>query len=40
MLHSAIACLFTARHQNAAAVILQQVLITPSVGRHAMAYLV
>ena len=32
-------CLFTARHQNAAVVILQQVLITPSVDRHMMAYL-
>jgi len=39
MPHSALACLFTARHQNAAAVILQQVLITPSVNRQAMAYL-
>ena len=31
--------LFTARHQNTAVVILQQVLITLSVGRHTMAYL-
>ena len=31
--------LFTARYQKAAVVILQQVLITLSVGRHTMAYL-
>jgi hypothetical protein len=39
MSYSVIACLPAARHQNAAAVIMQQVLITLSAGRHAMAYL-
>ena len=38
MSHSANACLFAARHQNAALVILKQVLITPSASTHALAY--
>ncbi len=38
MLYSAIACVFAARHRNAAVVILQPVPITPSAGTHAMAY--
>ncbi len=35
--YSAKACLFAARHQNAALVILKQVLITQPAGRHALA---
>ncbi len=37
--YTAVVCLLTARHQNAAVTILQQVLITLSVGRHTMAFL-
>ncbi len=40
MLHSANACLPAARHQSATLVILKQVLITPSAGRHALALLI
>jgi hypothetical protein len=40
MSHSANACLFAARHQNAALVILKQVLITQSADRHALALLI
>ena len=40
MSHSAIACVFAARHQNAVLVILKQVLITQTADTHAMAYLI
>ena len=37
MSHSAIACEFAVRHQDAAVVTLQQVLITQSTGKHRLA---
>ena len=37
--HSAVLCLFTARHQSATVANLQQALITPSVNRHRTAFL-
>ena len=40
MPYSANACLFAARHSNAALVILKQIRITQSAGKHALALLI